>query len=57
MLCCEEYCSKLRVLDLHPADAESLVVIPSQINVLQAKKKFEILDAVRALCVFCGCSQ
>lgn len=57
MLCCEEYCSELCILDLHPADAESLVVIPSQINVLQAKKKFEILDAVRALCVFCGCSQ
>lgn len=32
------------------ADAESLILIPSQINVLQAKKKFEILDAVRALC-------
>lgn len=35
---------------LNAADAESLVLIPSQINVLQAKKKFEILDAVRALC-------
>ena len=35
---------------LNSADAESLVLIHSQINVLQAKKKFEILDAVRALC-------
>lgn len=42
---------------LNAADAEALILIPSQINVLQAKKKFEILDAVRALCVLCGCSQ
>lgn len=37
---------------LNAADAESIISIPLQINVLQAKKKFEILDAVRALCVF-----
>ena len=52
-------CSRLdlRARLLNAADAESLTLISSQINVLQAKKKFEILDAVRALCVFCGCSQ
>ncbi|KAK2521699.1 Acap3 [Columba guinea] len=44
------YCSKLMLnlcaRPINAADAESLVLIPSQINVLQAKKKFEILDAM-----------
>lgn len=49
-------CLNPRVGLPNAADAESLILIPSQINVLQAKKKFEILDAVRTLFSVAACS-